>query len=52
VDHRVLLFSVAVSVLSAVLFGLAPALQASRMHLLRVLKAADADSAQKQRKAS
>jgi putative ABC transport system permease protein len=49
VDHRVLLFSLAVSVLSAVLFGLAPALQASRMHLVRVLKAADADSAQKQR---
>lgn len=49
VDHRVLLFSLAVSVLSAVLFGLAPALQASRTHLVRVLKAADADSSQKQR---
>ena len=49
VDHRVLLFSLAVSVFSAVLFGLAPALQASRTHLVRVLKAADADSAQKQR---
>jgi predicted permease len=49
VDHRVLLFSLAVSVFSAVLFGLAPALQASRTNLVRVLKAADADSAQKQR---
>jgi putative ABC transport system permease protein len=49
VDQRVLLFSLAVSVLSAVLFGLAPALQASRTHLVRVLKAADADSAQKRR---
>ena len=49
VDHRVLIFSLAASVISAVLFGLAPALQAGRTHLVRVLKAADADSAQKQR---
>jgi predicted permease len=49
VDHRVLWFSLAVSLASTLLFGLVPALQASRTGLAPVLKAADADSARKQR---
>ena len=49
VDERVLLFSLAVSVASAVLFGLAPALEASRTSLAPVLKGADADSSRKVR---
>jgi predicted permease len=49
VDHRVLWFSLAVSLASTVLFGLVPALQASRTGLAPVLKAADADSSRKQR---
>jgi predicted permease len=49
VDARVLWFSLAVSLASVVLFGLVPALQASRTDLVPVLKAADADSSRKQR---
>jgi len=49
VDQRVLWFSLAVSLASTVLFGLIPALQASRTSLVPVLKAADADSSRKQR---
>jgi predicted permease len=44
-DHRVLLFTLAVSVLSTFLFGLAPALRATRPDLVSALKAADADTA-------
>lgn len=49
VDHRVLLLSLALSLVSAVLFGLAPALQAARTELVGVLKAEDADRLRKQR---
>jgi predicted permease len=49
VDGRVLWFSLAVSLISALLFGLVPALQASRTNLVPVLKAGDADSSGKQR---
>jgi predicted permease len=48
-DQRVLLFSLAVSLLSAVLFGLVPAMQASRTNLVSSLKSADADSSGRQR---
>jgi putative ABC transport system permease protein len=44
VDHRVLLFTLVVSVLSTLLFGLAPAWRASRPNLVPALKSADADS--------
>ncbi|MGH9448658.1 MAG: hypothetical protein ACRD3O_23525, partial [Terriglobia bacterium] len=40
VDFRVLLFGVALSVLAAILFGLAPALQASDARLVEELKSA------------
>ena len=49
VDHRVLLFTLAVSVLSTLLFGLAPALRVTRPDLVPALKAADADSGGKRR---
>jgi putative ABC transport system permease protein len=49
IDERVLVFSLAVSILSAMLFGLVPALQASRTDLVSSLKSADADSSGKQR---
>ncbi len=49
VDERVMWFSLAVSLASVLLFGLVPALQASRTHLVPALKAADADSSGKQR---
>jgi predicted permease len=49
VDHRVLLFTMIVSVLSTLLFGLAPALSATRPNLVPALKAADADSGGKHR---
>jgi predicted permease len=42
-DLRVLLASFALSVLSAIFFGLAPALQSTRMDLVNGLKAADVD---------
>ena len=40
-DSRVLLFSVAVSVLTALIFGLAPGLRAAQCDLVRVLKGED-----------
>jgi len=49
VDQRVLLFTMIVSVLSTLLFGLAPALSATRPNLVPALKAADADSGGKHR---
>jgi predicted permease len=49
VDHRALLFTMAVAVLSTLLFGLAPALRATRPDLVPALKAADADSGGKRR---
>ncbi len=49
VDHRVLWFTLAVSVVSTLLFGLAPAIQATRQDLVPALKAADADSGGKRR---
>jgi predicted permease len=42
-DKRVLLACVGLSVLSAVLFGLAPALQSTRVDLVNALKSADVD---------
>jgi macrolide transport system ATP-binding/permease protein len=47
VDQRVLLFTLGVSVLSTLLFGLAPALRITRPDLVPALKASDADSAGK-----
>ena len=41
-DQRALLFSLAVAVASAVLFGIVPAIQASRTDLMGVMKASDA----------
>jgi len=41
-DHRVLLFSLLVAVLSAVLFGLSPGIQATRADLTAVIKSGDA----------
>jgi predicted permease len=43
-DRRVLLFTLVVSVLSIFIFGLAPALRATRPDLVPALKAADADN--------
>jgi putative ABC transport system permease protein len=40
-DRRVLLFSVAVSLLTAIIFGLAPGLRATQCDLVRVLKGED-----------
>ncbi len=48
-DYRVLLFALVVSVLSTLLFGLAPAFRVTRPDLVRTLKAADADSGGKRR---
>jgi len=48
-DQRALLFGLAASLLSAVLFGLVPALQASRTDLVSALKSADADNSGRQR---
>jgi macrolide transport system ATP-binding/permease protein len=42
-DTRVLLACIGLSVLSAVLFGLAPALQSTRVDLVNALKSADVD---------
>jgi predicted permease len=41
-DHRALLFSLAVALASAVLFGLSPAIQATRADLTAVIKSGDA----------
>ena len=41
-DRRALLFSFAVAVASAVMFGIVPAIQASRTDLIAVMKASDA----------
>ena len=49
VDQRVLMFTLAVSLMSTLMFGLAPALRATRPDLVKSLKAADADSGGKQR---
>lgn len=49
VDRRVLLFTLVISVVSTLLFGLTPALRTTRPDLVPALKAADADSAGKQR---
>jgi len=49
VDHRVLLFTIAAALLSTFLFGLAPALQTTRLDLVPALKAADADSGGRKR---
>jgi len=43
-DRRVLLFTLAASLLSTFVFGLTPALQTTRVDLVSALKAADADS--------
>ena len=42
-DRRALLFCIAVTALSAILCGLAPALQSTRLNLVNGLKAADVD---------
>lgn len=49
VDRRVLLFTLVVSVVSTLLFGLTPSLRATRPDLVPALKAADADSGGKTR---
>ncbi|MGA3027765.1 MAG: ABC transporter permease [Bryobacteraceae bacterium] len=49
VDRRVLLFTLAVSLGSTLLFGLVPALRSTRLDLVGSLKAADADSGGKRR---
>ncbi|HEY7387673.1 MAG TPA: ABC transporter permease [Bryobacteraceae bacterium] len=49
VDRRVLLVTVAASLLSTFVFGLAPALQSTRLNLVSALKSADADSGGKPR---
>jgi putative ABC transport system permease protein len=49
VDGRVLFFTIAASLLSVFVFGLAPALQTTRLDLVPALKAADADSGGRKR---
>jgi len=49
-DRRALLFSLAVSVVSALLFGLVPALSAARSDLTAVMKAGDATAPGKRRR--
>lgn len=49
IDQRVLLLTLAVSILSTFVFGLAPALQTTRIDLVPSLKAADADSGGRRR---
>ena len=48
-DRRVLLFTIAVSLASTVLFGLTPAIRSTRPDLVGALKAADADMAARRR---
>jgi predicted permease len=48
-DQRVLLFTLIVSLLSTLLFGLTPALRATRPDLVPALKATDADTAGRSR---
>jgi len=49
IDQRVLLFTLAASILSTFLFGLAPAFQTTRLDLVPALKAIDADSSGRKR---
>lgn len=49
VDQRMLLFTLAASLISTFLFGLTPALQTTRLDLVSSLKAADADSSGRRR---
>lgn len=49
VDQRMVLFTVAASLISTFLFGLTPALQTTRLDLVSALKAADADSGRRRR---
>jgi macrolide transport system ATP-binding/permease protein len=49
VDRRMLLFTLAASLLSTFVFGLTPALATTRLNLVTALKAADADSGGKPR---
>ncbi len=49
VDQRMLLFTIAASLISTFFFGLTPALQTIRLDLVSSLKSADADSSGKQR---
>jgi predicted permease len=49
IDQRVLFLTLAVSILSTFVFGLAPALQTSRVDLVPALKATDADSSGRKR---
>jgi predicted permease len=49
IDQRVLLFTLAASILSTFVFGLAPAFQTTRLDLVPSLKAMDADSGGRKR---
>jgi macrolide transport system ATP-binding/permease protein len=49
IDQRVLLFTLAASILSTFVFGLAPAFQTTRLDLVPSLKAMDADSSGRKR---
>jgi macrolide transport system ATP-binding/permease protein len=49
IDQRVLFLTLAVSILSTFVFGLAPALQTTRIELVPSLKSADADSGGRRR---
>ena len=49
IDQRVLLFTLAASILSTFVFGLAPAFQTTRVDLVTALKAMDADSSGRRR---
>ncbi len=49
VDRRMLFFTVATSLLSTFVFGLTPAIQATRLDLVSSLKSADADSGGRRR---
>ena len=46
-DHRVLLFTLLISIASAIFFGLVPALQSTKTDLVSALKAGESDEAQK-----